>query len=248
MPHTLTFAERTQENMGWTSFWSYYPEQILGLGNRFYTIKNGQLWEHNDNNNSKRNHIYGVHLTSNIVTILNQENAEDKIFKNVILEGNQYWSVNIKTNYTQSNIKAQEFIEKESKWMAYTRKNERTSDYTDRMQGIGDLISVSGSNLNFFSQMPMLVSVGEQLYQTNGSTRRFVGVINNIVGNTIVVTSFINTPQVGWFFYCVKNARVQGSEIRGYYAELSLSNRSINKTELFAVSSNVVKSYVGTKF
>jgi len=87
--HTLTFAERNEENMGWTSFWSYYPEQILGLGNRFYTIKDGQLWEHNDNNNNKRNYIYGEHLTSSVVTILNQENAEDKIFKNVIVESNQ---------------------------------------------------------------------------------------------------------------------------------------------------------------
>ena len=38
---TLSHSE---ENKGWTSFWNYIPDGMCYVGNRFYSIKNGQLY------------------------------------------------------------------------------------------------------------------------------------------------------------------------------------------------------------
>lgn len=248
MAYTLTFADRNQENTGWTSFWGYYPQQMMDLGNRFYTIHQGQLWEHNDNDNPVHRMIYGQEMTTKVVTVINEANAEDKIFKNLILEGNKAWDVEIKTNFTESTIKKSEFNQRESKWFAHTRKNELSNDLTDRTQGIGVITGVNANEISF-SQIPTLVSVGEVLYQLNGSDQEEIGTITDIdiQNSTITVETIITDPVQGYFAYSVKNARVQGSEIRGYYAEVTLTNNDSDKVELFAIGSNIVRSVAPTQ-
>ncbi len=246
MAFTLTFAERNEGNVGWTSFWGYYPQQMMDLGNRFYTIHQGQLWEHNDNDNSVHRMIYGQEMTAKVVTVINEANAEDKIFKNLILEGNKAWDVEIKTNFTESTIKKSEFNQRESKWFAHTRKNELSDDLTDRTQGIGVITGVNGNEITF-AQIPTLVSVGEVLCQLNGSNQEEIGVIDDIQGNVITINNIVTNPNQGYFAYSVKNARVQGSEIRGYYAEVTLTNNDSDKVELFAIDSNIVRSVAPTQ-
>lgn len=247
MAFTLTFADRNQETSGWTCFWSYYPEQMMSLGNRFYTVKNGQLFEHNDNDNPIMRTIYGQPMIAKIVSVFNDANAEDKIFKNLILEGNKAWDVEIKTNFTESTIKKEEFNRRESKWFAHTRKNEISDDLTDRTQGIGVVQSISSNQITF-SQIPTMVSTGEILYQLNGNSSEEIGEITDIQGNVITLSNIVITPVQGYFAYSLKNARVQGSEIRGYYAEVTLTNNDSDKVELFAIDSNIVRSFVPTEY
>ena len=53
--YTLTFDSQVP---GWVSFYSFKPEQILGMNNYLYTFKNGNLWQHNVND--QRNVFYGI--------------------------------------------------------------------------------------------------------------------------------------------------------------------------------------------
>lgn len=247
MAYTLTFAERNQNNVGWTSFWTYYPQQMMDLGNRFYTIHQGQLWEHNDNNNPVHRVIYGEEMISKISVIINEANAEDKIFKNLILESNKAWDAFIETNMTESTIKKEEFNNRDSKWFAHTRKNELVDDLTDRIQGIGTITSINGSIIAFES-LPTLISIGETLFQLNElNEEEEIGIITDISGNTVTVTTIETTPIIGRFAYSVKNARIQGSEIRGYYAEVTLTNNDPDKVKLFAIGSNIVRSVAPTQ-
>ena len=41
---TLTFDDGVK---GWTSFYSYIPDFMIGMNNYFYSFKNGNLYRHN---------------------------------------------------------------------------------------------------------------------------------------------------------------------------------------------------------
>ena len=64
---------------GWTSFWSYAPDWMVGLNSSFYTFKDGSIWKHNTN--STRNNFYGTQYKSTITTIFNDEPSQMKVFK-----------------------------------------------------------------------------------------------------------------------------------------------------------------------
>ena len=52
--YTLTYSESVN---GWPSFYSYYPEWIIGMNQYLYSFNGGRLWRHNVNDN--RNSYYG---------------------------------------------------------------------------------------------------------------------------------------------------------------------------------------------
>jgi hypothetical protein len=208
--YTLTFSEK---NKGWTSFHSWFPNLMCSLNNKFFTIKNGHLWEHHDRNNPIHNTFYGVKYPSKITTVLNDAPSEDKVYKNLTEEGTHPWSVIIETNLANSTITVDEFTNRESKWMAHTRKNEDVSDINDRAQGVGNIVSVSGTTINFIS-IPEMVNIGDVLYQLNGGTPELIGTIINLTNISITVNAITTTPVITRFSYALKsNSLPQNAEI-----------------------------------
>jgi hypothetical protein len=88
--NTLSFSE---EASGFTSFYSYKPSQFVSLKNKFYTLKNGQLWVHYNKNGNTRNKFYGEQYSSKIKFILNESPSNVKIFKTINYEGANGWQV-----------------------------------------------------------------------------------------------------------------------------------------------------------
>jgi hypothetical protein len=244
MEYTLTFSEDAK---GWTSFWSFIPDAMVKLGNTFYTIKNGQLFRHNEDT-GVQNNFYGVQYTSKIKTLFNEANAEDKIFKTIVLETNDHWEVKVATNYSASTIKATEFNKRESRYFSHIRKNEDPNDlHGNTAQGIGTIASLVDNApviTVFFTAMPSFVNVGDSLYQLNGNAKELIGEITASTESSLTVGNALITPLTGLFCFSKKNARIEGSEIRGYYMEIELENTNTEKVELFAVNTNVVKSYL----
>lgn len=240
MQYTLSHSEKSE---GWTSFWSYIPDGMLRLNNRFYTIKNGQLYLHNEET-GVRNNFYGVQHSSKINFYFNESNSEDKIFKNLVLEGNLPWDAIVTTNLANSSIKKEEFDQRESRHFAYMRKNENEEDlHGNSAQGIGVIDSSSGTDITFLF-ISEFVSVGDKLYQLNGNTPELIGVIEEVNELTIKVDAIVTVPMSGFYSYSKKDSRIEGGEVRGYYMEVELTNDSTEKVELFAVNTNAIKSYV----
>lgn len=241
MKHTITYSEKAK---GWTSFHSFLPDWMGRLNNRFFTVKSGQLYLHNDETNPIKNNFYGVQYPSKITLVINESSSEDKIFKTIVLEGNRPWHAKLKTNYSNSTIKATEFNKIESRHFAYIRKNEDANDlHGNAVQGIGSIVSHSGNTITY-SEISSFVSIGDALYQLNGSNKELIGEISNKVGNVITVNAIVTTPVNGYYSFSKKNARIEGSEIRGYYLEVELENTDTEKVELFAVNTNAVKSFI----
>lgn len=243
MKHTITHSE---ENKGWTSFWEYFPDWFLNLNSKFLTIKNGQLWLQNDESNPIKNNFYGEQKKTSIKTVFNEAMAEDKIFKTLVQESNEKWRTILKTNLTKGEIKQAEFNTRESRQFSFIRGNEASGNlHGNTAQGIGVILSQNTTNITF-GNIPDLISIGDVLYQLNGSTQEIIGTITaiNRTTNVITVNAITTTPVIGLYSFSLKNSRVEGEEMRGYYMEVTLENEDPTDGELFAISTNVVKSYV----
>lgn len=244
MANTITYDEGVK---GWTSFHSWIPDWMSRLNNRFFTVKNGQLYLHNDEDNPIRNNFYGVQYASTLTYIINVEPSTIKVAKTINTESNKAFDFVIKSylndetsSITQSSIDVDEFVNKEGKWYAYTRRNELTGDLSAKnAYGIGRVSSVLASVITFTTSIPKtLISIGDTI-SSDGTTP--IGVITAIGTNTITVDT---TPVIAGntFILGLKDGRVEGSAIRGYNFEVTLTDESTSRTELFAISSELFKS------
>lgn len=117
--YTLTFDTTSQ---GWTSFWSFFPEKIVGMNNYLYTFKNGNLYQHNVN--ETRNNFYGQQYNSKVTSVVNAKPLVNKVFKTLYLESDDSWSALLNTDKISGNIDYSWFEKKESDWFAFIRLDE----------------------------------------------------------------------------------------------------------------------------
>ena len=241
MKQTLTYCDKLD---GWTSFLKYEPDAFCKLNNRLFTIKEGQLYLHNDESNPIHNNFYGVQYNSLIETVINEDNSEDKIFKTLVLEGTHPWETTLNTNLTEGTIHKLEYNNRESRWFSHTRGNENTSDlHGNTAQGIGVITSFSVNTINF-SMVSEIVNINDELWQLNGASQELIGIITSKTTTSITVNSITNTPITTSFCFAKKNSRIEGGNMRGYYLNIKLENNNTEKVELFAIESNIKKSFV----
>lgn len=236
---SLTFDD-SPEVKGWTTFLTFVPDMMVGMNNRFFSFKNGNLFEHHI---GKRNEFYGEYSPTKVVVVFNEASNDDKIFKTLCLESNQSWDVKINTNYTDSTISSSEFKRRESRWFAYTRRSEDDVDFTSiSTTGLGNCMDILDETISL-STVDGNVNIGDRLHQIVDNLQVNIGVITAKTNTTLTV-AVENQPLVGAFCFSTKNARIESSSIRGYFMKAELSNSESKDVELFAVSSNTVKSYV----
>ena len=244
--YTIAYDESVK---GFPSFYSFQPQWMGSLNNNFYSFFNGQLYRHYDESNPVRNNFYGTDYNSTVKLIVSKGPSEIKVMKNVILEGNKPWDTTI-TSYlndemlsiTRSSISSEEYSRKEGKLYAYVRRNEITGELTAKSSyGIGEISLITGFNLIFSYKLPASISIGDSIYN---NTSTFIGQVSNInrTSNTITLDSTAGLS-IGDFIYGQKDGRVEGSEIRGYNFEIDLIDDSNTRTELFAVGTNMFKSW-----
>ena len=89
---TLAFDESVR---GWTSFYTYKPEQTFSVQSNYFSVKDGQLWRHNNETgqNNDRSIFYGIYSDSSITFIFNPQVSLSKVFKTVNYEGSTGWEV-----------------------------------------------------------------------------------------------------------------------------------------------------------
>ena len=69
-----------------------------------------------------------------------------------------------------------------------------------------------------------------------------IGEITDIEDYYIEITISTHTPTVNDLIMFSKNTIINNSSLLGYYAEVKLSNESIEKAELFALGSEITQS------
>jgi len=259
--YTLTYSPMLE---GWTSFHSYYPEWMTNMNNFLYTFKSGELWKHNTN--ATRNSWYGAASDASKVTIIfNDAPSESKMFKTLACETDSPWKATITTDLNSGVMEASYFELKEGDYFTYIRRAPNTIDLKAMStQGIGNVSSASinvstgflevffafeiPNTISVFDQTVIPKSGGDVLYCVISGVQTLIGDIDEIVndpltGNKIVVKSFSAVPNTNNFAYAIKNSVAESYGARGYFMSVLLENTSSAAVELFAISSQVFKSY-----
>ena len=261
--YTLTYSEGVK---GWPSFYSFNPDYMLGMNNYLYSFNGGNLYRHNTN--ETRNNYYGEQFSSQITSVFNEAPLENKIFKSLNLEADSAW-----TSTMTSDIQSRGFIDytwfekKEGAYFAYIRKTGTTpalpSEYAYRSaQGIGKTTTWSESTnlltLNF-SVNPLVsissVSIGDYIYFSEGAytTVSFSGQVTNIeiniasgVNRLFVNTNFTKSviiTETAPYILALRNTEAEDVGMLGHQMTFTLENSNTTATELFAVESEIMKSF-----
>ena len=241
---------------GWTSFWSYSPDWMLGMNNSLYSWKNGSLYKHDTN--IVRNQFYyqdvpaqsgnNFNYPSKVTTIFNQDAIDVKMYKTLHYNSTGAWAADIITDLDTGMVDVSYFQEKEGQWYAYIRRPDDGS-YDSRLlstQGIGTLQSynIGTFTLTFAFNIGNNISNGDKLYVASGGTLTLLGEISAHTSNSVTLLSTGPTlPVAGDMIVYVKNSQAESYGIRGYYMQVELTSYDPNETEIFAVSTNAFKSY-----
>lgn len=239
------------------------------MNNFFYTFKGGNLYRHNVN--ETRNNFYGVQYKSTLQSVFNEVPLENKLFKTINLEGDDTWKVELQTDIQNTGlIEADWFQKKEQSYYAFVRNQGTTpadpSQYPLRsVNGIGRSLTISGTGANVqvnfaIGSSPIaigsILSVGDLLYYalppTYGTPVLFGKVtaiqvnypsgLNRIVVDTTITGGSIPATQTPYIMY-IKSSVAESQGVLGHYCVFSMENDNTNKVELFAVESEVMKSY-----
>ena len=235
---TITYSDNAD---GWTSFWNYYPDWMIGMSNVFYSWKDGDLWKQNSSA-STRGSFYTTSYASKIKTIFNENSASTKMFKTLSLDSTSPWTATMITDLDVGSV-GNEYVEKEGGWYAYIRASSATSNSNNLLstQGVGSTstTSAAGATATFPFVIGTRLGVGDRVFCNN----LYVGLIVSATPTTITVTGGTFPAGVG-YVYIVKNSIAESFGLRGYYMEVNLSVSSTGEVELFSISSSLFKSYI----
>lgn len=277
--YTLTYSDGVK---GFPSFYSYYPDWMIGMNNYFYTFKGGNLYRHNVN--STRNTFYfdwdkrvdplnDGFTPTQLTSVFNQSPLENKLFKTLNLEGDDSWAATLVTDLQNSgNVSKEWFEKKESSWYAFVRNSgsnpATVEQYSLRsMNGLGTSLNITPSvfptpptvalTIDFpISPLVSLtgsLSVGDFFYFVTGAAPFYAGVvtainvnlprgINQVVINTTDPT-VTPIPSSTEYFMFLKDAVAESHGVLGHYCIFDIENNNREEINLFAVESEVMKSY-----
>jgi hypothetical protein len=260
--YTLTYSEQAK---GWPSFYSYLPDWMIGMNNYFYTFKGGNLYRHNVN--SVRNRFYGVNYSSTLQSVFNESPLVNKLFKTINIEGDDAWDVDLYTDLQSGGFILPNYFEKkEQAYFAFIRNSGTVpasqSEYPLRsVNGIGRSTTIvstvpSAVVVNYAVAIGSIISVGDYLYYSlppsYSSPILFGEVtdiivdlkngINRLIVDTTIIGGSIPLIQTPYTMY-IKNSIAESHGLLGHYCVFTLTNDNTNKVELFALESEVMKSY-----
>lgn len=244
----LMTVSYNEEIKGWTSFHSFVPDWMIGMNNKFYSFKNGNLYNHHSGEVS-RNSFYGTVYTSKLSVMVNAAPSDIKELQAISLEGNFPWNTAIKAfvsnvdDFTASSVNQIEYVKKEGIWFAYARRNENPEQVDSKsMYGLGTVIAISGTTLTVRG-FNSSITAGDVLLNADLA---IVGTIQSSVtidGFTSIVLNTVNNIALNDFVIGSKNPRIEGGNLRGYTLRFDMEVSQPIKVELFAVNAEIMKSF-----
>jgi hypothetical protein len=248
--YTLTYSPGVE---GWPSFYSYYPDFMIGMNQFLYTFKGGNLYRHNVN--ESRNTFYGTFTPSMIRGIINQSPIEKKVFKTIALESNASWSATLITDLESGFIEKSYFENKEATFFSFIRGVDSAIPNLSlrSTQGIGSSTSVNASTpastvVNFSFEIDSMISIGDLVYESNTGLNQvfFCGPVISRTSNAITINcsgSGKTIPTSGRYLIYVKNQIAESHGLRGDFLDYTITNDDTFAVELFAIRSDVFKSF-----
>ena len=256
--YTLSHSKFVQ---GWTSFYSYYPDWMIGMNSHLYTFKGGNLYKHNEN--PIRNTFYqhwwnqigtpsGAFTPSRVKSVFNADPFTIKNFKTFYMETDHTWDLAVTTDTATGLINKDWFQNKENLYFGFIRRYDNDNSIRLRScQGVGVVTTVNATiltavTLTFSFNLGTIISIGDIAYRNNAGVIVKLGKITNVVNNVMTIDTTIpggSVPSNGNFILYLKNATAESYGARGYYMNFELTNNDTDRVELFGVGASLFKSY-----
>ena len=110
------------------------------------------------------------------------------------------------------------------------------------VQGVGN-IQIVNNNVFTFISVPSNINIGDVLFMASGSQYNRIGAILNKDGTTITVGAAEYVPSANDFAFVAKDPVAESYGLKGYYANVRLVSEVTDPIELYAVNSEVAKSF-----
>ena len=222
---------------GWLGRIKFNPEDMCRVNSKFFSFHNGEIYEHNQP--TGRNTFYGVEYPSKFVINFSQNPSERKIYKNGEIEGTDAWDLEIETDLEKGFINKNQFVKQEGVFRGYARTSNDVVDNANlSVQGIGNC-TISGLVLNFGFVLESEISVGDQIVNISNQV---VGTITNKGQKSLTLDAVANIVS-GDYVMCSKSKSSEARGLCGYHLKVTGTLTKNTKTEIYAVNSEVVKSY-----
>lgn len=226
---------------GWICRQTFNPQSMIRLNTEFITFSSGNGYIHNYEDQNNYNTFYGIQYPSIMSFNMNEEPSTRKVFRTLSLEGNHIWDAKVFTDKQNGYVNQIDFIEKEGVYYAYIRGNQTEVDTsTLALQGLGNVTNISGNNVSINIPTSNLISVGDTIYDLNLSS---IGSITGINNNVLTLNSVTGLSN-GSFIMSGKSQSAETSGLLGYYMNVTLTVSSNKRVELYAVNSEVSKSFM----
>lgn len=241
---TLTYSEEVK---GWPSFYSFEPERMIGMNNRFFSFKGGDLWIHNSDN-SQRMNFYGCPYPAHIEGVINDSPHDTKTFKTFVLESTEPWDTEVESDLGRGWIDSSWYALKEGYYYSHIRRVGLDFDFRSAI-GLSNVVGVQTVGPDYIVTLSFnidtMVSVGDSFYFISGNTPKYSGKISNIAGEIVTVTidPLSTLPIVGSLAVASKDSTAESYGTTGYYLKYKITTKSPKFVELFAIGSNLFKSY-----
>jgi len=245
--YTLTYSQGVK---GFPSFYSFFPDYIMGMNQYLYTFNKGNLYRHNTN--VLRNNYYGIQYNSTVTGVLNDQPLQAKIFKTIELESDGRWATTLITDLQSGSIAADYYSLKEGSFFSFIRYNSGSQNLNLRStQGIGTCLTVTGSVaappvvISFSFSVDSILSIGDKVYKVSAGVLSEVGPVTAISENRTAITIAIPVGDIvgGDQVVYLKDSVAESYGMLGYYLEFTLTNTSTSAVELFSVNTQVFKSF-----
>tara|TARA_R110000744_G_scaffold130308_2_gene237986 strand:+ start:13926 stop:15320 length:1395 start_codon:yes stop_codon:yes gene_type:complete len=102
--NTLSFDDSVN---GWTSFYSYNPDFLIGLNTDLYSVNLGKIYKHYTLDpvfSENRSVFYGVRNDSYVTFVFNKNVSSVKTFKTINYEGSDEWELESMDTSTDSTL------------------------------------------------------------------------------------------------------------------------------------------------
>lgn len=260
--YTLSYNETVQ---GFPSFFSFIPEWMIGMNNHFYTFNGGNLYS--QNSNPVYNNFYGVQYGSSITSVFNDGILENKLFKTINLQGLDAWGATLETDIQYTGfIESNWFSKKEGSFFGFVRNSGTVpagqDEYALRsLNGIGRSSTITGTGsfpvINFALTISIgsIISVGDIMYFSTppyttpvlaGKVTAIQVDLPNGINRIVIDATIPNTvpiPIQTAYFLSIKNSVAESHGVLGHYCIFTLDNYLTSSTQLFAVESDIMKSF-----
>ena len=241
---TVSFSESTN---GWVSKKSFIPEAGFSLENKYFTFKNGHIFEHHVN--AAHGNFYGSSSIPYVEFLLNEAPANMKNFRTLNYEGDSGWTcASITTDQQDGDVSS--FIEKENKYFNYIKGVEETETTLDvkalNVQGIGTWNSraanLASVTLTVNAGIPPELQIGDKLYEYDRGYN-LIGAITGKTATTVTASTDGTGESAGSssavYLLYVKDARWQTSGLLGYFAKVKMQNIQTTSKEIYSVGSEI---------